>query len=229
MAKMWWQKEDDKPEGEPEIPAAIQQQLDQVKELKATVEGQNARLSKLDSIESMLAEMTKPKPKPAPAKKSPEDEQAEREELASLLLSDPEAAYAKMAARTNAGVMQISAREVRREVFEDEQKFPYYTGEVKAEIHKMLAAQDLSFQNNPAAVENTYYTVVGKMTKEIQEGKIKDRFAAGSGSRGSGILDTEDNKIKLDSNDDIRKIAKQLGMDEKDYIKLLEEDAERYI
>jgi hypothetical protein len=229
--KTWWQKQEDDSDAEPELPKVIQDQLDQVKELKTKVEEQSTKLSKLDSIESMLAEMAKPKEKPKEKPvKTADEEQAEREEIAALLLSDPEAAYARLSAKTNAGLLQIAANQARRDVFDEQpDKFPYYTGDVKAEVNKILSTQPLSFQTNHQAIENTYYTVIGKMQKEIAEGKIKDRFASGTGTRGKGLEIDPEAKTKIDSNDDIRKIARQLGMKEEDYIKLLEEDAERYI
>lgn len=231
MAK-WWEssKKDGTEEEDIKLPKEIQEQLDQVKTLNETVRSQGERLSKLDSIETMLQDMNKPKPKPAPTKTA-EDEQAEREEISALLLTDPEAAYARLASRTNAGVQQLAATIARKEVFDEQaDKFPYYTGDVKAEVNKILSAQPLAFQTNHQAIENTYYTVIGRMKKEIDEGKIKDRFASSTATnRGSGLQENENDKTKITSNDDIRKIARQLGMKEEDYIKLLEEDAERYV
>lgn len=232
MAGRWgWMggKSDD--EGEPEIPKAIQEQLDQVKDLKTQVTEMRGSLSALDEIKASLAEMAKPKETPKPKiTKTADEEQADREEIAGLLLSDPEAAYARLSAKTNAGLLQIAANQARRDVFdENPDRFPYYTGDVKAEVNKILSTQPLNFQTNHQAIENTYYTVIGKMKKEIDEGKIKDRFASGSGSRGSGLQNEPADKTKIDSNDDIRKIARQLGMKEEDYVKLLEEDAERYV
>jgi hypothetical protein len=214
-----------------ELPKVIQDQLDEAKGLKTQVETMSTKLGALDDITAYIREQreaaAKPKPKPVPSAEESEDE---RRELAGLLLTDPEAAYARLAGKTNAAVMMVRADNVRRETFEDNaEKFPYYTGEVKLEINKILAKQSLEFRNSPEALENTYYTVVGKMQKEISEGKIKDRFASSTSSRGSGNLNEVDDRKKITVNDDITKIASQLGMKVDDYVKLLEEDVERYV
>lgn len=232
MAKWWERQKPEAEETEVGLPREIQEQLDKVGGLESKVTELTSKLSGLDEItgyiRSQREEADRRRQQPTP--KSGEETQAEREELAALLLQDPEAAYARMAARTNAGVGQLAASVARREVFEDNaEKFPYYTGDIKAEINKILSKQTLAFQSNHEAIENTYYTVVGRMQKDISEGKIKDRFAAGSGARSSQIVSEEADRKKVTSNDDIRKIAKQLGFTEDDYIKFLEEDVEKYV
>jgi hypothetical protein len=234
MAKKWYQmgREEEDEGGATALPKEIQEQLDEVKGLKSQVSELTSKLSGLDDITGYIRsqrEESEARRRQAPVK-TQDETQAEREELAALLLSDPEAAYAKMAAKTNAGVMQVAANLAKREVFEDNaDRYPYYTGEVKAEINKILSKQTLQFQTNHEALENTYYTVVGKMQKDIQEGKIKDRFASASGARGSQIASEEADRKKITPNDDILKISKQLGMNVDEYVKLLEEDVEKYV
>lgn len=230
--RKWWETEKKEEEEKVVLPKEIQEQLDQVKGLKTTVEEQGAKLSKLDSIEQMLTQMRTDRElerKPKPAARTEEEITAENEEISALLLTNPREAYARLAAGTNAGYMTLAAQNARREVFQDNQEqFKYYTGEIKDEVDKILSAQTLAFQANPEAIKNTYFTVLGKFQDKIMEGKIKDRFASSSTSRGS-VVPSEEDKKKIDSNDDIRKIAKQLGMKEEEYIKLLEEDVERYV
>jgi hypothetical protein len=228
----WWESKKDGETEEIRLPNEIQEQLDQVKGLKTTVDEQAAKLSKLDGIEQMLTQMRteqQDRNKPKPTAKTDEEVTAENEEISALLLTNPREAYARLAAHTNAGYMTLAAQNAKREVFTDQpEQFKYYTGEIKDEVDKILSAQTLAFQANPEAIKNTYFTVLGRFQDKIMEGKIKDRFAVSSMSRGSTVAPEKDKK-KIDSNDDIRKIARQLGMKEEDYIKLLEEDAERYI
>jgi len=50
----WWESKKDGETEEIRLPNEIQEQLDQVKGLKTTVDEQAAKLSKLDGIEQML-------------------------------------------------------------------------------------------------------------------------------------------------------------------------------
>ena len=228
---VWWKSNKEGEEDKIELPKEIQEQLNQTAALKTEVSEMKTKLSQLDSISDWIKEQreaaVKPKPKPQP---TAEDEEAEAEELAALLLTNPKAAYARLAANTNAGMMLTRADNVKREVFGDQpEKFPYYSGEIKSEIDKILAEQSLEFRNNPTALENTYYTVVGKRQKEISEGKIKDRFASSTSGRRSSSVEEEVKRAKLEPNDDVIKIAKTLGIKLEDYMELLEKDAEAYI
>jgi hypothetical protein len=228
MALPWWKSKSEEGEEKIELPKEIQEQLNQTASLKTEVAEMKTKLGALDTISAWIAEQREAA-KPKPTVKTPEQESEESEELAALLLTDPRAAHARLNATTNASIMQLRADVIRRETFEDNaEKFPYYTGEIKSEINKLLAKQPLSFQNSPEALENTYYTVVGKMQKSISEGKIKDRFAAASSSR-TGKTEEENGRITLEPNADIEKAAKMLGITMKDYIEMLEKDAEAYI
>lgn len=230
----WWneKKPEEGKEEEVTLPKVIQDQLDEAKGTKLKVEELSTKLDSFNDVSEWVKEqrVAAAKPKPRPTKTAEESED-ERAELAGLLLTDPEAAYAKMAAKTNAAVMLVRADNIKREVFEDNaEKFPYYSGEVKLEINKILEKQTLDFRNSPEALENTYYTVVGKMHKEISEGKIKDRFASSTSSRGSGKIDNEQDERKITKvTPDIERAAKLTGIKLEDYMALLNEDAEAYI
>lgn len=234
--KMWWES-NKKEDGTEEIvlPKAIQDQLDEAKGLKTKVDEMSTKLSAIDGISTTLQEMRDAmKPKPlAPKAKTTEEEQNENEELSALLLTDPNAAYAKLASRTNAGVMQLAAQNARREVFSDSANdFPYYTGTLKSEIDSILGQQPLHMQSNVDLIKNTYHTVLGRHMGEITEGKIKDRFAsAGGGSgRGSGTKDGEGDERKITViTPDIEKAARHTGLKVEDYMALLNQDAEAYL
>ena len=122
--------------------------------------------------------------------------------------------------------MEMRANNVRREVFEDTEKFEYYSGDFKREVDALLAAQPLSFRNNPASVENVYYNVLGRKQKEIAEGKIKSRFAsATSGSSTSGKTGEAD-KFMIEIDDQIRKAAKLTGMTPEEYAAVVAQEAQ---
>ncbi|MDR3392435.1 MAG: hypothetical protein P4L77_11960 [Sulfuriferula sp.] len=131
---------------------------------------------------------------------------------------------------TTAAVLEVKADNARRELFEDAEKFPYYNGDIKRKVDSLLASQALQFRVNPANIENCYHTVLGKHTKELVEGKLKSRFAGGSGSSNAGNTGGagDDGAPKGKVDDEIRKIAKQFGMSGEDYAKMLEADGIGY-
>ena len=230
----WWEKKEDEKDEDVKLPKAIQDQLDEAKGLKTQVDEMSTKLSAIDGISATLNEMReamKPKP-PAPKAKTAEQEQEENEEISALLLTDPQAAYAKLASRTNAGVMQLAAQNAKREVFSDAANdYPYYAGTLKSEIDSILGQQPLHMQSNVDLIKNTYHTVLGRHMSEITEGKIKDRFAsASSGGRSSGTKDGEDDSRKITVvTPDIEKAARHTGHSTKDYLELLNQDAEAYL
>jgi hypothetical protein len=229
----WWESKKNKDDKEEyTLPPEIQEQLDQAKKVTLELEGVKTKLAGLDELTTYVREQrqaAEDAKKPKPIVKTQDDIENENAELAQLLLTDPQAAYARLADKTNATVLMVRADNLRREVFEDNaEKFPYYTGDVKLEINKILSNESLQFRNNPQALENTYYTVVGKRQKDITEGKIKDRFASANGS-GRGTTTEDTDKLKITGNADTEKIAKILDMKHEDYIKLLEMDPERYV
>ena len=75
-----------------------------------------------------------------------------------------------------------------QEVFQDRAKdFPFYDGTIKTEIDSLIKNQTLQFQNDPASIETalSHYRSE-KHFNEIQEGKIKSRFASSSATHSSG-------------------------------------------
>ena len=131
----------------------------------------------------------------------------------------------------------------KREVFEDDKSFEYYHGDIKREVDSLLDAQTLAFKSNPQTarenIKNCYDTVVGRHHKEILEGKIKTRFAAGeSGSRGtasgsagdSGSNDAEKERVLAGMMTDpmVLRAARQTGIPVKDYVKMLDEEGIGY-
>lgn len=128
---------------------------------------------------------------------------------------------------TNQALLEVRADSLRRETFEDHDRFPFYTGEVKSEIDKLLAAQDLRARNDPSVIEHAYHSTVGRHYKELTEGKLKSRFAGAESTRGAtagktGPSAEEDHVRPLD--DDGKRIAKMLGFKEDEYAKMLHDE-----
>ena len=129
-------------------------------------------------------------------------------------------------------IKAVHADNVRRETFEDQDKFKFYHGDLKREIDSLLANQPVDFRLNPANIENVYNTVIGKHMPEIIEGKIKTRFASGTGgstaSGGAGDTGTGGNKEPVIT-DELRKAARLLGYDPKEYAKMLDDEGVAYV
>ena len=213
----------DKKEFDDAVAAAVKVQTDPIM----------SRLDGLKSITDFVEESKKEKE----ARIRAEADEAERarreadvknqpkdEDIAALMLTDPKRAIALVTKSQTELLLRTSATQVKSSVFNDRSdEFPYYTGDVKAEVDKILSEQSLQFQNDATAVANTYYTVVGKKNKEISEGKIKSRFAqssTGSGGSGKGGEGGE-GEIQIDVTDDMRKAARMSGLEIDDYMKLV--------
>jgi hypothetical protein len=149
-------------------------------------------------------------------------------ELEELLLTNPREAIRRATQGTTDAVKLVHAQSVKRDLFEDQDKFPYYTGDMKREIDALLARQPVDFQMSPDNIENCYHTILGKHTKEVVEGKLKTRFAgsqSGNGSSGrAGDTSTGDGDKKPEITDDIRRAAKQVGIKAEDYVEMLVKD-----
>ncbi len=220
-----------------EVPKALKDAIaDSVKAATSPIE---ERLKGLDSLTDFAKQYKEDRNKEEQARKDKEAElkakkdkenETTDEDLAALLLSDPKKAINEMTKGQTTLLLTMRADQLRDQVFRDrDQEFPYYSGEVKTEIDKILSEQPLSFRNDPRAIENTYYTVVGKKQKEISEGKIKSRFASGAGGAGSGsgkgTGGEPGDDFKIEVSPDIIKAAKQSGMELNDYVKLVEKAA----
>jgi hypothetical protein len=155
------------------------------------------------------------------------------EELQQLILTDPGAAIKKGTQDQSMAILMLRADQLKRDVFEDADKFPYYAGEVKSEIDRLLSGQTIQLRNDPSVIENCYYTVLGKHAEEAREGKLKSRFASSSGSRGTSSGNAgagkDEDKEHLEINDDIRRAARIAGMKPEDYAKMCYDQGVGYV
>jgi Arc/MetJ-type ribon-helix-helix transcriptional regulator len=157
------------------------------------------------------------------------DAQPTDEQLNELMATDPVAAVRKLMEGPNnaqsSAILQVRADNLRREIFEDQEKYPYYTGEMKNEIDKLLEAQTLTARNDRSVIEHAYLSTLGKHSRELLDGKLKSRFASPEGSRGTsgGNLGTGAATTPRVISADEKKVAQLLGFEEAEYAKMIDE------
>ncbi len=229
-----WEKERKEEKEETTLPKVVEDRFKSLEDKVVTKEdlaSLNKKLEGLDSINAFVEKQTKAEEEAEKKKKQKEldDKKPTGEDLAARLLSgDVEGVVREITEPQAKLMLSLRADNVRREVFEDRATdFPYYTGDIKTEVDRVIKSQPLEFQNNPQALENAYYTVVGKKNKEIQEGKLKSRFATSSGSNNSGSQEEDKNsrdKVEITITDDIKRAAKMTGLKVEDYVELLRKE-----
>jgi hypothetical protein len=197
-------------------------------ELKESLSSINARFQREDE------ERERRETAERSARQANENTQSD-EEITNLMLTDPVNATKRLIKQTTdiqgQALLTMRADAVRREIFEDQEKFPYYTGEIKTEIDKLLEGQTLQHRNDRGVIENAYYATLGRHQREMADGKLKSRFASSEGNRGTStgnIKGTEEPVIRpLD--DDGKKAARILGFKEEEYAKMLHDEGVGYV
>lgn len=239
MPLLGWQKKA-KENGEGEqievsLPKETQEKLDKAIGVSEEVGKLTEKMGKVDSIASFIEEMKQEREEAKRKEASSRQREAQEEsdsELSELILTDPKKAIERAVTPQSQAIIRLHASNVKREVFENMESFPYYTGDVKTEVDKLLAGQSLQAQADPSVVENCYFTVLGRKQKELAEGKLKSRFASSvgnNGTNGGNIGDGKgEGKVKLDITDDIRKAAKFAGVTPEKYAEMLVEDGVPY-
>lgn len=234
-----WQRPKDG-EGENEIKVTIspedQKKIDDAAKAAGELPAIKQQLEGLKSIQAFVDEYKKDKADAAAAaaKKTQQQTQTEAdEEIEALMLTDPKQAILKATTPQAIAIMTLRADNIRREVFEDTEKYKYYHGDIKKEVDALLAAQKLDARNDPSVVENCYLTVLGKHNDEILEGKIKTRFAGsesssrGTSSGSAGNTDAAEKKNRIIP-DDVKRAAKQFGITPEDYADMLDKEGIGY-
>src|SRR5208282_6916079 len=163
-----WEKEKkDDNKDKDKLPESLENRFKTIDEKMVTKDdltALNKKLEGLDSINAFVTEQKKEKEDRQRAidDKKRADARPSGEDLAARVLSgDVESVVRELTEPQANLVLSVRADNIRREVFEDRAAdFPYYTGDIKAEVDKIIKTQPLAFQNNPQALENTYYTVV---------------------------------------------------------------------
>ena len=231
-APSWFQSDDDKDDKKDEkkgLPPELEERFKAVDDTKKAVSAIEERLKGLDSITAYFEDAKKEKEETArkAAEKKNKESETTDEDLAAMLLSDPKKAIAEMTAPLANTILLNRADTIRRQVFDDDaSSHEFYTGDIKKEVDALISSQDLKFQNNPASLQNAYDTVVGRRFKEIQEGKIKSRFASSSSLGTVSNKGSRGEDMEIESTPDIIKAARLSGMDLDDYKKLVKRAAQ---
>ena len=174
----------------------------------------------------------------ATATKNTETQAELEERIESLMLEGKTKEAIALATQPLTNEVLLSrADRIKREVFENAERFPYYHGDIKREVDALLESQPAAFRNNAQNVENCYHTVLGKHTPELVEGKLKNRFASSEGSRGtsSGSAgntsvadDNKDRLAGLEADEQVKRAAKHLGFSVKEYASILDKEGIGY-
>jgi hypothetical protein len=244
--KLPWMKKPESDSGEIEFPDDLKKQIEAGAGAASKLEEVNKKLSKLDSVDEFITmfknEREEAKKKQA-ATTAAKNQEATDAELDELMITDPkrgvEIAVQNATRDTNIALLTLRADNIKREVFENEKDFPYYHGDIKKEVDKLIEGQPLKNRNDRSVVENCYKTIIGNHIDEIVQGKLKNRFASSdggsrgtsSGSAGSGV-GTGDSEVpfdSLDQKDDITKVAKLLGFKPDEYRKMLDKEGIGYV
>lgn len=237
MAKFFWQRTKDETSGEEKfaLPEEMEKQLAagaKAAEELPKITQLLADLKSTQESKEVAEKKTRDDAAAAAARKKAEETNGTLEEqIEALMLEGKTKEAVKLATQDQAAVlMTLRADNVKRELFEDAEKFKYYHGDIKREVDELLSGQSLTLRNDPASVANCYHTIIGKHANEILEGKIKTRFAGSeSGSRGtsSGSAGSGDKK-ELKITDDVKKLAQQFGVKPEDYAEMLEQEGIGY-
>jgi hypothetical protein len=228
-----WEKEEKKEESKVELPKELEDRFSSVKTDVTTEVNKkiDERFSELAPVLEFAKSYKKDREDAEAArveaarKKTEQENTTSDEDLAAELLNNPRKAISEATKGERALLLQVRADNIRREVFEDEaSEYPYYTGDIKKEVNEMLAKQSIAFQNDRSSIANVYHTVVGKRMKEINEGKIKSRFASFSSTNSSGPNASESEAKKIKVTPEIERAAKLTGLTTKDYVDMLEKD-----
>jgi hypothetical protein len=219
----------DKKEEKMELPPELKTQFDKVDALDTKVSSIDERLKGLDSITAFVTDIKTRQEradKAAADKIKLEADKNRDDDLLENILTDPKGVINEVTKPQAEAILGVMAENVRRQVFEDrEDEFPYYTGDLKKEVNTVLAAQPLAFRNNPASVENVYHTIVGKHMKEINDGKIKSRFASASSNIKGSDKDSKEKPV-IELTADIKRMARLTGMSDDDALAIVTRAAE---
>jgi hypothetical protein len=197
-------------------------------ELKASLDSINARFQREDTERAQREQVAR-------SKQFAETSAQSETEITEQMLTDPVSATRRLVRETTdvqgQALLTLRADALRRETFEDQDRFPYYAGDIKSEIDKLLEGQTLAHRNDRGVIENAYYATLGRHQREMADGKLKSRFATAEGNRGTStgnVKGIEEPVIKpLD--EDGKKVARILGFKDEEYAKMLHEEGVGYV
>ena len=235
MKLPWQRKESDEPDGKTKIEVELPD------EYKKKLEGAVSKTdfdTFTDQIRNSMKSITdrysredemREQARRAEAAKQAEGAKPTDEQINELMVTNPAEAVRQLmkgqSDAQNSAILTVHAGQLKREVFEDQEKYPYYTGDIKSEVDKLLDAQTLQARNDRSVIEHAYLSTVGRHSRELLDGKLKSRYAAPEGSRGTsgGSLGQGAATTPRVIGDDEKKAADLLGFDHAEYAKMLDE------
>jgi len=237
MALFSWQKKtDDEGKDKFELPDEIVNQLKEGKETKEKLGKMETLLQGLvdtQQADKTAREKAAKDAADAAARQNQNKRQEEIDaELEDLILTNPKEAIRKATESQSVAIMTLRADNIRRETFEDAEKFKYYHGDFKRKVDALIANQSLAARNDASVVENCYKTILADHMDEIVEGKLKSRFASStsnggtsSGSAGGTSTGAKEKTVLTgDYERDVRKAAQQVGIKYEDYVEMLDKE-----
>lgn len=240
--KLPWQRKAGTDGGVDEIEVSLPDDLKTKLEGAVSKEDFNSKLAELQaSLSTITARFSREdeerqRREVAERQKATTPQALSKEALEELMATDPVGAVQRLIQdktdQSNQVLLSVRADSLRREVFEDAEKYPFYAGEIKAEIDKLIEGQTLQARNDRSVIEHAYYSTVGKHHRELADGKLKSRFAASdTGARTStGKTPGSDEPEALrPMTDDDKKAARVLGFSEAEYQKMLKEEGVGYV
>lgn len=200
----------------------MEEKLGKIDTLESSVNEIKSKTAVLDRMTTYLDEQDAAK-RAAKAKELADKTKVNSEEMDEKWLTDPKAAFNDSVQPLVLATINANSRATRREIFDDP-KFEYYTGDFKKEVDALIDnSLAPSARNDQQSIENCYFLVLGKKTREIAEGKIKSRFAAVStASAGTGTSKT-DQTDTTPLTDEEKRAASRFGMTEAEYGKIKKE------
>jgi hypothetical protein len=213
---------------ETQLPEDVMNKINKVESLDTKVTEIGKKLEGLDTLVTFVnaqkeaaeaAAAEEAKKKNTPPEESDED-------IAQQFAADPASAVKKITQPQTELLLQIQADNLRDKMLsEDSEKYPRYTGKIKQEVDALLESQPLSIRTNRAAIENAYFSVVGRHEAEITNGTLKSRFAKPDGvSQNKKEPENPEEfrkTVNIEITPDIIKAAKLTGMKPEEYVELV--------
>jgi hypothetical protein len=220
MSRFWERNDPDpevkpKPTQEDNDSIEIKAQLSKIDILESSVTELKSKTAVLDRMNSYLDEQEAAKAA-SRAAEAAKAAKAAREVNAEDWITDPEKAATAALTPLVRQQFLTQSKVLRREVFDAEGKFEFYTGDFKRKVDAYIDALPPDRQVDTASIENCYNLVVGQSWNDIKENKLKSRFAATSHA-GTGTGNSVDNQKDTPLSDDEKKAAKLFGMKDDEY------------
>jgi hypothetical protein len=216
----FWEREDSEPEikqkaKEEDDSIEIKAKIAKIDGLETSMNELKTKTAVLDRMNSYLDEQEAAKAAALQAERI-KAAKTQREESSEDWLTDPEKAATAALTPLVRQQFLTQSKVLRRDIFDEDGKFEFYTGDFKKKVDAYIDALPPDRQVDAASIENCYNLVVGQNWNEIKENKLKSRFTAMSHA-GTGTGNSVDNQKETPLTDDEKRAAKVFGLKEDEY------------